>query len=159
MMSSAVATLVISCAASNSQLADTEAPPSVPAPPLARFMREEVNVPFSFMMHEAAGAQRERRVHRAASVLREAARDLTRWSDPPPVSDEGRLVFFAYAENLEHLVAELEDAAAHHDDEMSADSVERIRQTCNQCHRFFRPASVISPDVAYDGYAVDHGGL
>jgi hypothetical protein len=161
MGSAVIATLWISCAAP-AQLAaggDGEliATPA-PQPPLARFMREAVNVPFSFMMHETTGARRGRRVHRAASVLREAARDLVRWSDPPPVSDEGRLVFYAFAANLEHHVATLEDATARHDEARSADSVEQIRQTCNHCHRFFRPASVISPDVAYDGYATDLGG-
>lgn len=127
--------------------------------PLARFMREEVNVPFSFVMIETATAQRERRVRRAASVLRAAAHDLVQWNDPPVVSIEGRDVFYAYAENLEHHVTRLEDAAARSEVGLALDSVEQIRQTCNSCHRFFRPANVISSDVAYDWYAFDLGGL
>jgi hypothetical protein len=157
MLSATFAALAISCAVPASQLAEPEAPTRSVSLPLARFMREAVNVPFSFVMLET-GNQRGLRVHTAATILREAARDLTQWSDPPVESDEGRQVFYAYAENLEQLVARLEDSAAQHEDATSADSVEQIRQTCNQCHRFFRPASVISPDVAYDGYAIDLGG-
>ncbi len=122
-------------------------------------MREELNVPFAFVMLETATAQRERRVHRAAVALREAAHDLIRWDDPPVVSDEGRDVFFAYAENLEHHVGQLEDAAARNEVARAVDTVEQIRQTCNHCHRFFRPTSIISSDVAYDWYSLDFGGI
>lgn len=127
--------------------------------PLARFMREEVNVPFAFVMFETATAQREKRVHRAAVALRDAAHDLAHWSDPPVVTDEGRAVFFAYAENLQVHVARLEDAAIRKEPEVAVESVEQIRQTCNHCHRFFRSTSSISSDVAYDWYALDFGGL
>lgn len=157
MGSASIALLVISCAAPVAQIAEAEAPASpLSTFPLARFMREEVNVPFSFVMIEAATEHRGRRVHKAASVLREAARDLVEWSDPPVASDEGRDVFYAYAKNLELHVARLEDAAEHPED--SAASVEQIRQTCNHCHRFFRPASFLSPDVAYDWYELEPGG-
>ncbi|GEM_PF-2661530 len=156
-VSPAIAALAISCAAPGT-VVEESAPSALSTAPLGRFMREEVNVPFSFVMLETASAQRNRRVHKAASLLREAARDLAQWSDPPVDSVEGRDVFFAYAQNLEFHVARLEDAAAHHQEEESADTVEEIRQTCNHCHRFFRPASVISPDVAYDWYALEPFG-
>ncbi len=146
--------LAASCAAPPAPIVAVA--PRVPEPPLARFMREEVNVPFAFMMLETASAQRRRRVHKAAVILREAANDLVHWSDPPVVTGEGREVFYAYAENLEHHVARLEVAADHQE---TVATVEQIRQTCNQCHRFFRPASVISQDVAYDWYAPDLGGF
>jgi len=159
MLSSAVSALAISCAAPVAQSAEP-APPALmdsSALALARFMREEVNVPFSFVMIEAATEHRARRVHKAASVLRDAARDLVVWSDLPVMSDEGRDVFHAYARNLEVHVARLEDAAERHED--ATESVEQIRQTCNSCHRFFRPASFLSPDVAYDWYALELGGV
>lgn len=162
MVSSAIAVIAISCAAPATQIAETDRPAASTPPsslPLARFMREEVNVPFSFMMLESPIAVRGRRVHKAATVLREAARDLVEWSDPPVESDEAREVFFAYAQNLEYHVARLEDAAARHEDEQSASSVEEIRQTCNHCHRFFRPSSYLSPDVAYDWYELELGGV
>lgn len=159
MVSATIAALVISCAAPVAQIAEAETPAlsTLASLPLARFMREEVNVPFSFVMIEAATEHGGRRVHKAASVLREAARDLVEWTDPPVMSDEGRDVFHAYAQNLELHVARLEDAAERHED--SAESVEQIRQTCNSCHRFFRPASFLSPDVAYDWYALEPGGV
>ena len=158
MVAPAIAVFAIGCAAPAMQVAESDHP-TVPAPPLARFMREEVNVPFAFMMLEGATAPRALRVHKAAVVLRSAARDLVRWSDPPDVSDEGRKVFYAYAETLEFHVARLEDAVAQHEVAIAADTVEEIRQTCNHCHRFFRPSSALSPDVAYDWYALDPGGI
>lgn len=153
---------VTSACAAPAQLvteSDTTSTTALPELPLGRFMREEVNVPFSFVMLETASTQSDRRVHRAAIVLREAARGLQSWEDPPVTTDEGRDVFYAYAENLEYHVGLLEDAAASRETQRTADSVEQIRQTCNSCHRFFRPASVISPDVAYDWYAPELGGL
>jgi hypothetical protein len=154
MVSCAITVFAISCTPPAASVDSNRQPL-----PLARFMREEVSVPFSFVMLEQATTRRGRRVHRAATVLREAARDLAHWSDPPVFSDEGRDVFYAYAENLEYHVARLEEAAAHREPELAAHTVEEIRQTCNHCHRFFRPASVISPDVAYDSNALDLGGI
>jgi hypothetical protein len=159
MGSVAIAVFAISCAAPAMQIDEPAAPAALPSEqPLARFMREEVGVPFSFVMLETASTPRERRVHKAAGVLREAATSLVHWTDPPVPGDEARGVFYAYAENLELHAARLEDAAANRELDLAAESVEQIRQTCNQCHRFFRPSSVISPDVAYDWYAFDLGG-
>jgi cytochrome c556 len=136
------------------------APPQAVAPAsdeprsLARFMRENLNVPFSFAMM-ATATKRPHRVHMAASVLREAAYHLADWPDPPAVSMQGRDVFYAYATNLAYHVRRLERATAGHDAPQVAYSLERIRQTCNSCHSFFRPASRFSPDVYVD-YSV-HG--
>jgi hypothetical protein len=159
LMGSVVATLfaaLSSCAAPVAHV--EESGPLAPAP-LARFMREDLNVPFAFVMLETATAQRDRRVHRAAIALREAAHDLVHWVDPPVMSNEGRDVFVTYAQHLEHHVTRLEDAAVRSDASLAVDTVEQIRQTCNQCHRFFRPTSIISSDVAYDWYSLDFGGI
>jgi len=132
----------------------TATPRATPSPvvsestaPLARFMREMVNVPYSFALIEN---DRSRRVHRAAIVLKEAARDLVHWSDIPLDSASAREVFHAYAQSLEYHVGRLETATRNHDPRQSAESMEDIRQTCNDCHRFFRPASLFSRDVAFD---------
>ena len=151
--------MTTACAAPAQLVVESEKSAMLPDLPLGRFMREEVNVPFSFVMLEAVTTQSDRRVHRAAIVLREAARDLLLWDDPPVESVEGRDVFYAYAQNLEFHVGALEDAAAQRETQRTADSVEQIRQTCNNCHRFFRPASVISPDVAYDWHELELGGF
>jgi len=159
MVNACVVAGMASCAAPPAQSPEPRVPVvSPPDFPLARFMREQVNVPFSFVMLETATAPRARRVHRAASVLRDAARDLMDWSDPPVGSDEARQVFFAYAEDLENHVARLEDVSSQETD-FDATTIEQIRHTCNDCHHFFRPASVLSPDVAYDWLALDHGGI
>jgi cytochrome c556 len=154
MVSLNIGVFMISCAAPSQAFVET----ARPVAPLSRFMREEVSVPFSFAMLATASAHRGRRVHQAASMLREAAHDLVHWSDPPAVSEQGQRVFYAYAENLEYHVSRLEHAAANREPEQAADSLEQIRQTCNSCHHFFRPASRISPDVAYDRFALDLGG-
>lgn len=147
-----IGALAISCAAAPQPVVEPD-----PPAPLARFMREQVSVPFSFAMLETAKSPHGHRVYRAATVLHDAAHDLVQWSDPPAASEEGREVFYAYAHNLEHQVGRLEVAAADRDAELAADSLEGIRQTCNSCHHYFRPASRISPDVAYDQYVLDRG--
>jgi hypothetical protein len=125
-------------------------------------MRENVNVPFSFAMMSTAN-KRPQRIGMAASMLRDAAHNLADWADPPAVSAQGREVFYAYAGNLGHHVRRLELATEQRDAEATADSLEQIRQTCNSCHNFFRPASRISPDVlvdlsVYERIAVDLPG-
>jgi hypothetical protein len=121
-------------------------------------MREMVNVPYSvaLLAHHRPG--REARVHRAALVLQDAVEDLAHWDNPPGGSDAARAVFFAYAHNLEHHVVQLQHASRAQDADLAARSLEGIRQTCNQCHRFFRPANKISADVALDLRELDKGG-
>lgn len=117
---------------------------------LARFMRESVNVPFSFAVFEAEQQQRPRRVQHAAVVLQDAVANLVYWPEPPAVSEPARDVFYTYARQLERQVSWLEVAAREHDADQTAARLEDIRQTCNTCHHFFRPASVISKDVLSD---------
>lgn len=152
-----MATFAISCAAPTTiHAVPTE--PALPEAPLGRFMRESLNVPFAFVMLETSvsPSHRGRRVHKAASILHDAARDLVDWSQPPAQTPEAREVFFTYAQQLEFHAASLENVAA--DRAVAVDTLEEIRQTCNDCHHFFRPASKISPDVAYDWDALDIGG-
>jgi hypothetical protein len=125
------------------------------SPPLARFMREMVNVPYSIVLlanHQPA------RLHRAANVLQDAVEDLAHWEAPPGRTAAANDVFFAYAQSLEHHVGLLQLASRTRDAEMTARSLESIRQTCNQCHRFFRPARKISADVALAQTVSDEGG-
>jgi hypothetical protein len=134
------------CAAA--ALAPTDWPPhaAMPAAPvssdLARFMREGVNVPFSFAVLEHDGAQRPLRAHGAARVLQVAARDLVHWEDLPASSPEGRAVFQAYARDLEQQVGQLEAATRHGDIAETGVRLAAIRRTCESCHHFFRPPSV-----------------
>jgi hypothetical protein len=124
--------------------------------PLARFMRETVNVPFSFALMEH---DQPRRVHTAAIALQEAAQGLVHWTNPPTGDGvEARDVFYAYARDLEHHVGLLEIAARDRDTEDTTYHLRGIRQTCNSCHKFFRPANAISHDVAFDHVTIDFGG-
>ena len=74
-------------------------------------------------------------------------------------SDEARAVFYAYADHLAYNAGRLEAAAADRQADLAIHTIEEIRQTCNDCHRFFRPASVLSADVAYDWNVLDLGGV
>lgn len=121
---------------------------------LARFMREAVNVPFSFAMLEHDGRRRPIRFQRAALVLQDAAHDLVDWQDPP-ADGAARDVFFEYARSLERQVDELEVATRHHDLDRTSDRLEAVRQTCNTCHRFFRPNADTAGDVVYDRLVVE----
>jgi hypothetical protein len=153
----ATASFAISCAAPTTHVVPTA--PAVPEAQLGRFMRESVNVPFAFVMLETATAHhRGKRVHKAATFLHDAARDLVDWARPPTQTAEAREVFYTYAQHLEYHAARLEDAAAQRETQLANDTVEEIRQTCNDCHHFFRPAAKFSPDVAYDWDALDLGG-
>jgi hypothetical protein len=122
-------------------------------------MREMVNIPYSIAQLAVHRPGRESRAQRAAVVLQSAVDDLVHWADPPGNSDAARGVFLAYAQNLEHHVVKLELATRMRDSDLAASSLEEIRQTCNQCHRFFRPANRISADVAPDLFVLDQGGL
>src|SRR3954466_12344699 len=104
---------------------------------LSQFMREDLNVPFSFAV--LSDAHRTVRVREAAIMLDQAARHLGTWTDPPSVSAAGREVFFAYAHDLQRRAGRLELSARNHDPEQAAQDLEDIRATCNSCHRYFRP--------------------
>ena len=130
-------------------------PRAQPDPHLARFMREMINVPYSIAQLAVHRPGREARISRAATLMQTAVEDLVHWADPPGASDAARSVFVTYAQTLEHHVERLETASRTRDREGTAHSLEAIRQTCNQCHRLFRPASKISADVALD---LDRGG-
>ncbi len=137
-------------------LRPSEGPESA-TPQLARFMRERVNVPFAFAMMESE-TNRPLRMRKAAGLMREAARRLVHWSTPPTVSPQGQQVFHAYAQSLERHIGRLELASTTRETGGIANSLERIRQTCNDCHHFFRPASQLSRDVMFDRIAVELGG-
>lgn len=124
--------------------------PERTSPRLARFMREMVGIPYAFAVLASDRPGRESRIRHAAVALHEAVHDLVHWTDPPVESDAARGVFVAYATSLEQQVEEL---AATRDTTQAAQSLEGIRRTCNHCHRYFRPASRTSPDVAIDLFA------
>jgi hypothetical protein len=123
--------------------------PDVHPSHLAQFMRESVNVPFSFAVLERDRGNRSAiRIHRAAVVLNGAAQDLGVWRDPPARSEAAQIVFYEYARALQRGVAKFERAARDHDTQLAATNLDEVRHTCNSCHRFFRPAGELS-DVGY----------
>jgi cytochrome c556 len=121
--------------------------------PLSRYMRETLGMAFSFAQTEH---RHTRRVHSAAIALQDGANGLIHWSDPPVASAEAREVFYAYAGDLMRRVSMLEAATRAYDADDTAYHLRNIRETCNTCHRYFRPAAVISPDVLLSG--LDLGG-
>src|SRR5688572_1511280 len=122
---------------------------------LARFMRESVNVPFSVAVLERHGDRRARWFLGSAWVLRDAARDLAEWPTPPTRSASARAVFYTYAAQLDRQVERFEDAARSGDLAATTRGLLAIRETCNACHKFFRPATAASADVAHDLVGLD----
>ena len=136
---------------------EVASPVPAPAPELARFMRELVNVPFSFAVLERDGARRPARFRGAARVLQGAIADLAHWQAPPRTSAQGRAVFLEYARHLQRQVARFELATRRHDAGDAAARLDEIGRTCNGCHRFFRPAGALSTDVVGSRVALDDG--
>ncbi len=104
-------------------------------PQLARYMRETINVPFSFAMMESESG-RSARVTYAANVLHTAAKGLVDWKELTGQSDDARAQFVEYAKNLERHVDNLQTATAD-----ASYHLEAVRQACNACHRHFRLAN------------------
>ncbi|HEY5939136.1 MAG TPA: hypothetical protein VIU61_31005, partial [Kofleriaceae bacterium] len=102
-------------------------------PQLSRFMREHVNVPFSYAVLETASANRPVRVHKAALVLTMAARSLGEWKNPPVHSEDGRAVFFEYARDLARRATLLEHTARTHDTAQTMQTLVEIQAVCASC--------------------------
>jgi hypothetical protein len=145
-----VAAAVAGCGATRVAGTTADAPVDRPNTGLARFMRESVNVPFSVAVLEHDGHRRARWFLGSAWVLGDAARDLAAWPNPPTRSAAARAVFYTYAAALDRQVERFEDAARSGDLAATTRGLLAIRDTCNTCHRFFRPATAASADVAHE---------
>lgn len=160
-VSATLIALLAGCGPTLARAPELPGPPE-PAPqprdaPLARFMRETINIPFAFAFIESGhpglhhGAERSVRMYLATNMLADAARELITWTDPPAKTPDARAVFFEYARNLERHASLMERAVAERDPDRVTYHLGVIRHTCNSCHRYFRPAYLISQDVVGPG--------
>lgn len=141
-------------------LACTNAPaPREPAPPrspeLNKLMNEQVNPTFSKLTFLAFHADTlddpdaaQAQLVAAADRLSAATERLSTWPEPPVQSDEGREVFQAYSNSMKQYTGNLVTAARGGDPSATTRALEKIAETCNNCHHFFRlhiKDSVVGP--------------
>ena len=74
----------------------------------------------------------------AASVLRDSLVRLRTWSKPPTESEEGRAVFYTYANAVDTSTQRLVEAIGQEDQPTAAQQMRQIAKSCNSCHHFFR---------------------
>ena len=107
-------------------------------------MKTQVNPPFSklsFLLFHTEDATTEidpAALPAAGAELAQAATNLTRWTTPPGDSEQGKQVFFEYAEALKVDTATLVAALQANDKPGAVKAFESLRKKCDSCHHFFR---------------------
>lgn len=126
-----------------------------PAPPeptiasmaeLARLMKNDINPVFSrltfLVFHgesvETDPAALQAELVKNAAQLQVAIARLRAIPKPPTSTDEGRAVFFTYADSVSKSTEQLLEAIARREPAGAAAKLEQIADTCNSCHHFFR---------------------
>ena len=150
-MKRVVCLLLVAC----SKSADVNEPAPPRSPELNALMNNEVNPSFTrlsflvFHAEDTPDAQAARgELATMANRLATAARQLSAWPDPPVRTKEGRDVFQTYSASVYADAQRLVEAAGANDRAGSVRILERIAQTCNDCHHFFRlkiEDSVVKP--------------
>ncbi len=111
---------------------------------LGVFMKNQLNPPFSklsfllFHVGEEGGEIDPAALPAAASELALAAEKLGEWKQPPGESDQGKLVFYEYAESLKADAASLVGALSGNNKAGAIKVFESLRKKCDSCHHFFR---------------------
>lgn len=134
---------------------------------LGLLMKNEINPAFSrlsfLMFHgddmETDEAALKAELGRHANSLRQAIGRLRSWSRVPAQTEEGRQVFFTFAESVDRSAERLVVAIGSGERTSAASQLEQIADTCNNCHHFFRlkiEDSVVPTKAARLDHA--HGG-
>lgn len=111
---------------------------------LGVFMKTQLNPPFSklsFLLFHVGdeGADPDPGALAAvASELAVAAEKLGEWKEAPGESDQGKLVFFEYAESLKADATSLVGAVSGNNKAGAIKVFESLRKKCDSCHHFFR---------------------
>lgn len=107
-------------------------------------MKDQLNPPFSklsfllFHSSEDGGEIDPAALPAAASELALAAEKLGQWKSPPGDSEQGKLVFYEYAEALKSDADSLVGALGSNDKAGAIKVFESLRKKCDSCHHFFR---------------------
>jgi len=131
------------CGGAKSSPAAASSGTSLHSAELNRIMKLEVNQPFSamqFMVFHAEGEIDYAALATPAETLRGGITKVRAIVDPPVQSNEARSVFFTFVENLSHDADRLAQGVARHDRGQIEAALNRIGDTCNNCHHFFRLA-------------------
>jgi cytochrome c556 len=109
-------------------------------------MKNEVNPTFSRLIVLAFhsdtldmdAAAVKAALKREASVLQGAIARVREWDEPPTQSQEGREVFYTYANSVHRATERLVAAIDADDSAGTVAELQQIANTCNNCHHFFR---------------------
>jgi hypothetical protein len=118
-----------------------EEPKLLHSPELNEIMKNEVNEPFSaltFQVFHSEGELDFARISLPASSLRLGIAKVRAIVNPPVQTDEAREVFFTYVDSLVRDSESLVTAASFRDRAKTEAALNRISDTCNNCHHFFR---------------------
>jgi len=108
---------------------------------LNEIMKIEVNEPFSaltFQVFHAEGELDFARISLPASSLRMGIARVRAIVNPPVQTNEAREVFFTYVDSLVRDSESLVSAIGSRDRAKTEAALNRISDTCNNCHHFFR---------------------
>lgn len=113
---------------------------------LGMLMKNEINPAFSklgFLLFHGATVEEDPKVIRAelqiaASKLQLGIRRLRDWQQLPTETSEGRDVFITFANSVDKSTEQLVTAISRNDDATAQAQLEKIADTCNNCHHFFR---------------------
>ncbi len=132
-------------ACSEAQLPPAD-PPSNKVTALGLLMKTQVNPTFTrlivLVFHsedlEADAETIQTELQQAGAVLQGVVARLRVWDEPPTKSQEGREVFYTYANSVGAASARLAAAIERNDNPAAARELQQIANTCNNCHHFFR---------------------
>lgn len=113
---------------------------------LGALMKNDINPPFSrltfLVFHGDSmgedGAQLAAEMRRYADALRASCARLKTWQEVPAGTQEAREVFYTFAESVDKMTDKLVAAVTSGDLAVAETQLERIADTCNNCHHFFR---------------------
>lgn len=120
-----------------------EQPKLLHSPELNDIMKNEVNQPFSaltfLVFHSEPGSDLDfAKITVPASSLRLGIAKVRAIVNPPVQTNEAREVFFTYVDSLVRDSEVLVGAVGYHDRAKTEGALNRISETCNNCHHFFR---------------------
>lgn len=138
--------LVAACSRGPAAKGPDDGPTIASVAELGALMKNEINPAFSrltfLLLHgesvednaEALGAE----LGRSASRLRGAIAKLRAWTHVPAKTEQGREVFFTFAESVDQMTEKLVVRVSRGEREAAQGQLEQIADTCNNCHHFFR---------------------
>ena len=109
---------------------------------LNEIMKNEVNQPFSaltfLVFHAQEGELDFAKITLPASSLRLGVAKVRAIVNPPVQTNEAREVFFTYVDSLVRDSESLVNAVGYRDRAKTEAALNKISDTCNNCHHFFR---------------------